>query len=76
MQARILRSAILLHPCGETREYVDIADGDGAVDVAIHLLAPDAAGCGDLALPAVRMRLQVRQRRVADIEYVGSKYWV
>ena len=76
MQAGILGGAVLPYPCGETREYVDIADGDGSVDVAVHLLAPDAAGFGDLTLAAVRMRLQVRQRRVADVEHVGSKYGV
>ena len=76
MQAGILGGAVLPYPCGETREYVDIADGDGSVDVAVHLLAPNAAGCGDFALAAVRMRLQVGECRVADIEYVGSKYWV
>ena len=76
MQAGILGGAVLPYPCGETREYVDIGYGDGSVDVAVHLLAPDAAGFGDLALATVRMCLQIRQRRVADVEHVSRKYGV
>ena len=75
MQAR-LSGAVSLHPGGETREDVDIGYGDGTVDVTVHLLAPDTAGLGDLALATMRMRLQIRQRRIADVEHVGSKYGV
>ncbi len=72
MQVR-LSGAVLLHPVGEPREDVDVGYGDGSIDVAVHLLAPDTASFGDLALATVRMRLQVGQRRVADVEHVGSK---